>query len=98
MWNGGSKEKASVLCGSASSFHWKLVFSPRCIYSEVMRNKFYQLSERYHEAVFLKVDMDTCEVHPVHIEQLVNHSYRPVLRIVLLLNSHCVIVSILIVG
>ena len=38
------------------------VSSYSCVYSEVMKNKYFQLSEQYHDAVFLKVDTHSCRV------------------------------------
>ena len=38
------------------------VSSYSCVYSEAMKNKYFQLSEQYHDAVFLKVDIHSCRV------------------------------------
>ena len=45
-----------------ASFLFMHVSSYSCVYSEAMKNKYFQLSEQYHDAVFLKVDMQHCRV------------------------------------
>ena len=48
--------------GMNASFLFMHVSSYSCVYSEAMKNKYFQLSEQYHDAVFLKVDMQHCRV------------------------------------